>query len=286
MRRTAKHLRDKKMDLITGFGVYDAYTSFLLRKPCIVFTDSEPMVNKISYSIQFQLFRPFVDAVITPSSFRQNLGKKHIRVESFKELAYLHPNYYHPNDDIFELLGIGKNEDYALLRFNAFDAVHDAGIGGFTDEDKTRLVKELEKYAHVSISSETGIPDEVKDRVARIPKSRIHDVLYYAKLFVADTGTMVTEAAILGTPAVMLHPKVKLFGNFVELEQKYGLIWGFDRDPERVIEKAVELIRKPNLKEEWKKKREKLLEDKINITEFMVWFIENWPESFREMRRC
>ena len=45
------------------------------------------------------------------------------------------------------------------------------------------------------------------------------------------------------------------------------------------------LIQKPNLKEEWKKKREKLLKDKIDVTAFMVWFIKNYPESFKGMKK-
>jgi predicted glycosyltransferase len=284
--RAAMYLRDKKIDLITGFGTYDAYTSFLLRKLCIVFTDSEPMVNNFSYAIQYKLFIPFVDAVITPSSFRQNLGKKHIRVNSFKELAYLHPNYYHPNADIFDLLGIAKNEEYVLLRFNAFDAVHDAGIKGFTDEDKIKLVNELEKYAKVFISSETGIPEEIKDRVARIPKSRIHDVLYYAKLLVTDTQTMTTEAALLRTPAIRCNKFIDKndMGNFIELEKKYGLIFNYN-NPKKAIEKAVELIQKPNLKEEWTKKSDIHLKDKTDVTAFMVKFIENYPESLKNVEK-
>jgi hypothetical protein len=40
----------------------------------------------------------------------------------------------------------------------------------------------------------------------------------------------------------------------------------------------------PNLKEEWQKRRMKMLADKIDVTAFMVWFIENYPESVRIMK--
>jgi len=281
VRRAAKYLRDKKVDLIAGFGVYDAYTSFRLRKPAIIFTDSEPLANKLSYSIQYKLYLPFVNAVITPSSFKQDLGEKHIRVNSFKELAYLHPNYFEPNNDIYDLLDISKQDEFVILRFNAFDAVHDVGIKGFSNEDKIRLVKELEKYVTVFISSETGVPEEIKDRVMKIPKSRIHDGLYYAKLCITDTQTMTTEAALLGTPAIRCNKFVgeNDMGNFVELERKYGLIFNFNRSDD-AIEKAVELAKRNDVKSEWQVKRTKLLAEKIDMTEFMVWFIENCPESF------
>lgn len=279
-----RKLRNFKPDIITGMGVYDAFTSAFLRTTCIEFEDSEPAVNKVSYSIQFKFYLPFVDAIITPSSFRQNLGKRHIRVNSYKELAYLHPNYYRPNEDIKTILGLESDEEYVLLRFNAFAAIHDIGIGGFSIEDRIQLVKELEKYAKVFISSEAKLPEKLEKYRLPVPKSRIHDVIYHAKLLVADTGTMTTEAAVLGTPAVACHKFMWKMGNFIELEKKYGLIYNY-RDPEMAIKKALELVMEDGLKEEWRKKREKLLKDKIDITAFMVWFIENYPESLEEFKR-
>jgi len=50
-------------------------------------------------------------------------------------------------------------------------------------------------------------------------------------------------------------------GNLIELEQKYGLIYSYN-DQYSAMKKAIELIQKPNLKEEWKKKKEKMLKDK------------------------
>jgi len=284
--RAFKHLRGFKPDVVTGFGVYDAYTSFLLKSACIVFNDSEPRVNPLSYSIQFKLFIPFVDVLLTPDSFRDDLGKKHLRVASYKELAYLHPNYYSPDASIFELLGIPEGEEYVLLRFNAFDAVHDAGIRGFTAEDKITLVKELEKHAHVFISAEGKIPRELEKYILRVPKSRIHDVIYYAKLLVTDTQTMATEGALLGTPTIRSNKFVghNDMGNFIELEKRFGLMLNI-KDPKKAIQKALELAQQDNLKREWKKKRKKLLEEKIDIASFMVWFLENYPESLEEFRQ-
>jgi predicted glycosyltransferase len=280
-----KKLRKFDPDIIVGNGVYDAFASILLRSSCIEFEDSEPMVNKVSYSIQFKLYLPFVDAIITPSSFRQDLGRKHLRVESYKELAYLHPNYYKPKNDVLDFMGVDSGE-YALLRFNAFSAVHDFGIRGFSLSDKVRLVNELEKHAKVFISSELKLPEKLEKYRLPVPKSRIHDVIYHAKLLVTDTQTMTTEAGILGTPAIRCNKFVgkKDMGNFIELEKKYGLIYNY-REPEMAIKKALELVKEDNLKEEWRKKRERLLKDKIDITAFMVWFIEKYPESLEEFKQ-
>jgi predicted glycosyltransferase len=229
---------------------------------------------------------PFIKAIITPNFFRENLGKKQIRVECFKELSYLHPNYYTPNINIYKYLGINKEDQFVLLRFNAFDAVHDIGITGISKNDKLNLVKRLEKYFTIFISSEDKIQPELESYILKTPKSRIHDVLYYAKLFVCDTQTMATEAAILGTPVIRSNSFVGPtdMGNFIELEKRYGLMFNI-KDLQMVIKKAEELIQKPDLKKEWQAKREILLTDKCDITKLMVCFIENYPISIKELKK-
>lgn len=277
-----KIIHRARPNLIFGFGINETYTGLISRIPVIIFNDSEPKCNNFSYAIQFKLFMLFTKLLITPSSFNQDMGKKHLKVNSYKELAYLHPDYYRPNEEIFDLLQLKRNEDYALIRFNAFDAVHDIGITGISKEDKLNLVNELKRYVSVFISSEGDVQPELEKYIIKIPKSRIHDVLYYAKLFICDTQTMTTEAAILGTPVIRCNSFVgpKDMGNFIELEKKYSLMFNI-RDPKKAIRKAEELIKYPNLKKEWRDKRERLLEDKCDITKFMVWFIENYPQSVK-----
>ena len=50
-------------------------------------------------------------------------------------------------------------------------------------------------------------------------------------------------------------------------------------EPEKLLAKVDELLSSPNIIEEWTRKKEKMLQDKIDVTAFMVWFIENYPTS-------
>ena len=52
-----------------------------------------------------------------------------------------------------------------------------------------------------------------------------------------------------------------------------------------MFDKIQELLSQENLKEQWKIKRDRLLADKIDVTAFYVWFIENYPESAKIMRK-
>jgi len=172
-------------------------------------------------------------------------------------------------------LGIKSGEKYVILRLNPLDAFHDVGIGGFSSEDKLTLVQVLEPYARVFISSEVGLEPGLERYAIGIPAHQIHDAEYYAQLLVTDAGTMLTEAAILGTPGIHCSGFVakRCLGNLVELDEKYQLISTYS-DPNRAIAKAVELIKQPDLKHQWQEKRQALLADKIDVLKFMVETIE------------
>jgi hypothetical protein len=50
------------------------------------------------------------------------------------------------------------------------------------------------------------------------------------------------------------------------------------------IKKAEELALKQNTKEEYLTKREQMLADKIDVSAFLIWFVENYPESVNEVK--
>jgi hypothetical protein len=53
----------------------------------------------------------------------------------------------------------------------------------------------------------------------------------------------------------------------------------------RMILKLNELLLYPNLKEEWQQKRLKMLGDKIDVTSFWTWFIDNYPDTISQIKQ-
>jgi len=268
-------------DLFVSLGSpYSAQVSRLIHKPSIVFTDSEPTQLILSLTV------PFADTVITPIGFDKGFGAKHVRINGFKETAYLHPNRYIPNPEILDILGIKNTDKYVIFRFNAFDSSHDYGIRGFTLEDKQHMIRLIKNYARVFISSEIPLPKDLSEYAIQIPPHMMHDALYYASLLISDTQTSTTEAACLGTPAIRCNSFVGSsdMSNFVELEQKYRLIFNYT-NPESVMKRAIELITKDHIKDEWAERRKILFNDKIDVTTFMTDFIERYPDRLRQMKR-
>lgn len=252
-----------------------AHSAKLLRKTSITFTDTEHA--KLANLVTF----PFSDVICTPSCFKKDLGKKQIRYNGYHELAYLHPNYFKPNPAVLDEIGLSKDDTFIILRFVSWGASHDVGQHGI--KNKLELVRELEKYGQVFITSEGRLDGELAKYQIKVSPEKLHDLLYYASLYVGEGATMAAESAILGTPSFYISSLVGTMGNFIELEQKYGLMFNYNNS-DKAVNKAVELIQQSNLKEEWQKKREKLLKDKIDVTAFMVWFVENYPESFKAVK--
>lgn len=258
--------------LIGASGDFHVATiGWLLNKPSIIFEDSE-----VDESI-YWLCEPFATNILTPEAFNRHLNpKKHIRYKGYKELAYLHPNYFTPDDSIFHLLGLKPYEKYVLMRLVAWNAVHDIWQKGITKEMIMKFINLSEKYGKVFITSESELPLELKKYQIKIPPERIHDALFFSQMLIGDSQTMTTEAGVLGTPAIRSNSFGKTMSNFEELEHKYDLIYSF-KDPSRALNKALELFENQKLKFNWKVKRDKLLKDKIDVTEYMINFIENYP---------
>jgi predicted glycosyltransferase len=266
-----------KPDIFVSAGSpHSAHISAILGKPHIIFCDTEHawLTSLLTLS--------FTDVILTPSCYNKNLGKKQIRLSSYRPLAYLHPNRFIPDPSILGELGVNKDEKFVIIRFISWKASHDVGQMGFTLEEKIKLVKEIEKHAIPFITSEGKIPESLQKYKMQIQPHRIHDALYYARMYVGEGATMATEAAMLGTPSIYVNT-LRMGVN--DEEEQFGLMKQYEgvKDSEANIFKDIaQMIGTP--KKEWINKRDKLLESKIDVTAFIVWFLENYPASVRIMK--
>jgi len=211
---------------------------------------------------------PFADKIFTPDCYRQDYGEKQIRYPGFHELAYLHPNRFEPDSSILEEAGVTPNERFVILRTVAWKAVHDVGDSGF--DDLYDVVTSLEETGvQVFITSEAPLPDSVSDRRLTIEPHRIHHLMYYADLFIGESATMATESAVLGTPAIFVSSSRR--GYTDELEEEYGLVFNYS-GPDRQINGLNQAISILNEYDDtvWRERREQLLEEKIDTTEFIT----------------
>lgn len=275
--------KEFKPDIFLSFGSpYAAHVSKLMRRPHIAFSDTEPA------SLVIWLTFPFTDVICTPSCYRRRLNnKRHVRFDGYFELAYLHPKYFKPDASVLDHLGLSKDDEFIILRLISWDAYHDVNLRGFKKE--IEFIKILEEYGHVFITSERRLTGELDRYRLRIPPEKIHSLLHYARLYVGEGGTMAAEAAVLGTPSIHVEATSsgiatgELSGNFLELRDKYGLLH-FYPDQDQALEKAISILEDKNSKREWRRRRERMLKDKIDVTAWMTDFIERYPESFYDAK--
>jgi len=261
--------------IVSRISPLTVYVSKIIGAKNLMFKDSD-YVNTLSY-----FTHPFVDVMYIPNNFQIEFNTTVHSVDGFQELAYLHPNWFEPNQDILAEYDIQpKDNEFYILRFVAMEAHHDVGQRGFSMEAKKELVSLLEEHGTVYITSETELPKDFKDHRLPISPEDIHHILYYADLYVGDSQTMATEAAILGTPAIRYNTFVgeKDFSNFIELEETYKLLYSFS-DEGKAIEKAKDIIFDSNSKEKWRKRRKKMISDKIDVTQDMIQVIEDVGSS-------
>ncbi len=268
-----------KPDIFFSHGsTIAAFTSFIMHKPHIALEDTFNME-------QVKLSMLFTDIVLTGDYPHPSLGKKEIKYPGYHELAYLHPNIFTPDESFLDILGVKKGEKYAIVRFVAWKASHDIGHSGISYENKIKLVNTLSKHLMVFISSESELPEELKKFQINVPAEQMHNALAFAQLFVGESGTMASECACLGVPSVYLDNKGR--GYTDDLEKFYGLVFNYNetiKDQLAAIKKAEELALTPNIKEEYSPKREKMLTNKIDVSAFLIWFVENYPESVKEVK--
>jgi len=214
--RLWKFCRRFQPDVLTGIsGMFVAHVGTLLRKPSIVWDDSEH--QKLAHMITW----PFATEIHNPDSYYTPPGKKQHFYPGCHDLAYLHPNRFTPSAEIVKELGINPDQRYCIIRFVSWGAHHDVGQHGFAENKKLHFINAITEYARPYITSEGVLPPELAEYQLRIPVHQFHHVLAFASLCVTEGATVASEAAVLGTPAVYVNT---LKAGCIDMFAEYGLL--------------------------------------------------------------
>ena len=273
------------IDLLVGCTVEVSLTSWLLHRYEINIGEDDASVTP-QY---INAIAPFVQTRLTPVTCHNGkIEHKSVHYHGFLKLAYLHPHVFMPDSAIPAHYSIDVTKPYFLLRFSGLRAYHDTGINGISTEVAQKVIELLKPYGKIYITSERELEFDLEQFRLHINPLDIHHVMAYAKMYVGDSQSMAVEAAMLGIPGLRFNDFVgkKKIGVLEELEHEYNLTYGIgSHEPEKLYEKIKELLSMPNLKEEWQRRRKKMLADKIDVAAFLTWFIENYPESVKTMQQ-
>ncbi len=230
-----------------------------------------PLIAKFSY--------PYTTKILAPSPIHiPSFENKLVRYNSYHELAYLHKNRFTADPSVLKLIGVKENEIFFVLRFVALKGHHDEGHLGINLEQKRELINVLQAHGKVFITSEKPIEQEFDSMRLSVSPENIHSLLYYASAFFGDSQTMTTEAALLGTPAMKCNTFSGKLSIPNEIENKYNLCHSFQ--PEN-FSQMIQLTKQwmpeiREIKKQWQMKRERLMNDKLDLTAYLVQYIQNF----------
>lgn len=265
--------KDFNPDIFTSFGSpYAAQASKLFGKKHISFSDTDTNIKTLNQFVITTL--PFSEVDYVPSCHKRDRGSKQKKFNGYYELAYLSPKYFQPDPKILDKLKLPQDRRYILLRLSALNAHHDIGAHGFdfkNERETLEYIQVLESYGSVYISSEIKLGSVLEKYKLNIDPKDFHSFLSFCSLYIGEGASIACEAAILGVPSIYVSNTRR--GYLDELEEKYDLAYTIS-DNKVALDKAIFLLKKDNLKEEWRSKKEKMLKEKIDVVEFIVDKIE------------
>ncbi len=270
--RIVQYCRKQKPDLLIGTSADISYVGKYLRIPAVNVQEDDASVVPLHAWISY----PWATDILSPTSCDNGRwDARSTKYEGYHELAYLHPDHFVPDQDI-----VNKYTDpeapYYLLRFASLNAHHDDGVRGLHDELAHQLINSIKPYGQVIITSERELSQDLEPYRLAIDPIDMHHLLAYANMVIGDSQTMSAEAGVLGTPYIRYNDFVGKIGYLKELEEVYQLGFGIRPDhPKQLLDKAEELASKEDVKECFKKRRDIMLSDKINVADYLYEYIIN-----------
>ena len=269
--RLCRRVREFRPDVMTTTaGTFVAQASWVCRVPSVVFYDTEnaTLSNLITY--------PVCTAVVTPACYYGRVpARKHVTYAGYQELAYTHPRSFTADPARLADFGLSRDEPFIFVRLVSWGAAHDTLDHGFTEIEAA--IAELQRFGRVVISAEGPLPPALEPYRLNGPLEHVHHVLAFARLFIGESATMASESATLGTPAIFVSTTGR--GYTDDQERRYGMTYTF-RDRRTAqrdgMAKALEILADPDSKEQWARKRERMLADMIDVSEFVVTLVESY----------
>lgn len=251
--------------MVARVGVSAGPVGKLLGIPTVIYDDMEHA------RLQAAIGMTFATYICTGLGYYRDFGSKHVRFRGSPVLSYLGPGCFTPDPEPLRDAGLDPDSPYIFIRTVSWGASHDVGRTGSNTEDLFKAIKRLEKFGRVIISSEEPLPESLSKYDNPVPVDQMHDLLAFAKICLVEGGTMAAESAVLGVPAICLGTYD--FGYLRALENEYKLIFR-PESTEQALAIAEELLAKPDLRQIWRTRQEKMLNESDDVATFMIDMID------------
>ena len=271
----------KRPDLLIGTDATIAQLGKLLGINRITIIEDDYEVIRKLASVTY----PLTQTILCPEVCQ--VGRwtaKKIGYKGYMKLGYLHPTVFTPDVAIRHKYKLP--DQYVLIRLTHLAAYHDYGIRGLSPDLLQTIINLIEaKGIAVKITTEAPIEPRFDSFLLAIEPYDMHHALAHSLLLISDGQSMCIEASMLGIPSVRYSDFVGKISVLKELEFRYKLTYGIRVGNEtELLAQIITLLDQPDQLGIFQLRRQQMLREKINVTAFLVWFLENYPRSITQMK--
>lgn len=263
-----KYIHKNEFDAITAFaGLGSSQAAYIKRIPSVIFTDD------VEYKLSFLSFKYFASKIVVPQCLDIE-GNNIVKYCGFKELAYLHPNYFKPNINVIKEYGV-KPERYVFIREVSRSSLNYRRLHEGELSNVCSLIKELDLDIILSLEDK-NLQNKFKDNciILNGPVSDFHSLLHYALFSISSGDTMARESCLLGTPTIYTGERIMAVNG--ELEHK-GCLFSIPSNNLDLIGKKITEITEKNYKFEISQTMAECIKSEyIDLTEYIVSEILNF----------
>lgn len=269
-----QYIRRNKIDAVSSDGFNIGFASKIAGVPSLIHLDD------FEYKTTFYLGMISASKVLIPSSIPIN-GNNVIKYNGFKELAYLHPNYFKPSKAVISEIGTEEN-NYAYLR-----VVSPSSLNYRQNKIEIEKFKKIVTYVKqlgfdVVLSSESEMLSRALRNfciVLEKPLKDYHSILKYAAFTISSGDSVARESCLVGTPSIYIGGRDMCVNK--ELIDRRAM---FKVDNNQKIQETIKFITENNLKDEVKEKINYAIKyEWDNITEVIV---ENLIILKKRVKEC
>jgi predicted glycosyltransferase len=197
-----RFLRKNKIDLVVCQGLACGIACKLLGVKIIHYDDDS------EYRLTFLLGKWFSDIDVMPD-FIPLSGKNFFKYRGFKELAYLHPDYFKPNEEVLSGYGL-QPYNYVFIREISNVSVNYLnhrgllpGVVSYLRGKGIKVLLSIENKALVNDYNESCI-------VLKEPVKHLYSLIYYSQFVISSGDTVARESCLLGNPCVYTGGRMML----------------------------------------------------------------------------
>ena len=257
-----------KIDVaISNTSFYAIIASFVTRRKCITLLT----VDRDYFSF---IFKIFPSIIITSHSYKKFIKKNQIQLSSIFESSYINCQNF-CSKSYYDRYSLKK----VFVRFVDWHAYDDIGKSSLSENDKLEivgLIKNINKQVVISVESKDAT---LKDNLLQCKVSEFHQFLFKnVSFYIGDSGSVASECALLGIPAIYISNKKHGFLEY--LEKKYNLVKCYAAaDYPKAMNYFERNINSAEFYKETFKMRREFFKDHIDVSKFLVWYIDTFPDS-------